>query len=311
MGRYLLKRISFLIPTLIVVSFITFLLMNFSNVDPAAASLQAQGIPMVTEEMIEEEREALGLNEPFLQRYVKWVGNCVQLEFGTSYARKVPVLQLILPAFLNTVRLTFFSALALVLAAFFLGILCAVTQGSFIDKGIRTMVVGIGSMPNYWIGMILLVYIGVKADLLPISGTGGWQHYVLPIICMTIPNIRFQFRLIRNSMIRNKNEGYVLYGRASGLPEKVILKHIFRNSLSTAISSICLAIPRMLGGAVVVENLFVWPGAGKLCVEAIGSRDIPVIQAYIVVIATAFILFNIFGDLVNALLNPRMRGENG
>lgn len=309
MGRYILRRILLAIPIVIAVSFITFILVNMSNVDPAEASLNAQGYPVVTDEMIEAEREVLGLNDNFFVRFGRWVVSFAKLDLGTSYSKKMPVLDLVRPAFANTLKLTCVTAVIIVLAAFILGVLCALLQGTFFDKLIRVLVVGIGSMPSFWVGMILIVYISVKLDLLPTGGMEGVKSYILPVAVLALSYMKFHFRLIRNAMITNKTEGFVMYERACGLSERTVLKHIFKNSLQTAVSSICMAIPGLLAGSVVIENLFSWPGIGRLCVMAIGARDIPLIQAYIVIVAVSFVLFNIVGDIIVALLNPRLRGD--
>ena len=309
MGRYILRRILLAIPIVIAVSFITFILVNMSSVDPAEASLNAQGYPVVTEEMIANEREALGLNDNFFVRFGRWVLNFARLDFGTSYSKKVPVRDLVFPALKNTLKLTCVTAVIIVLAAFILGVLCALVQGRFLDKLIRVLIVGIGSMPSFWVGMILIVYVSVKLDLLPTGGMEGAKSYILPVAVLALSYMKFHFRLIRNAMITNKTEGYVMYERACGLSERTVLRHIFKNSLQTAVSSICMAIPGLLAGSVVIENLFSWPGIGRLCVMAIGARDIPLVQAYIVVVAMAFVLFNIVGDIIVALLNPKLRGD--
>ncbi len=297
------------IPIIIAVSFVTFILINMSNVDPAEASLNAQGYPVVTEEMIAAEREALGLNNPFLVRFGQWMLGLARLDFGVSYSKKMPVIELVKPAFFNTLKLTCVTAVIIVLSAFILGVLCALTQGRLPDKLIRFFVVGIGSMPSFWVGMVLIVYVSVRLDILPTGGMEGASSYILPVTVLSLSYMKFHFRLIRNSMITNKNEGYVLYERASGLSERTVLRHIFKNSLQTAVSSICMAIPGLLAGSVVIENLFSWPGIGRLCVMAIGARDVPLIQAYIVIVAMTFVLFNIAGDIIVALLNPKLRGD--
>lgn len=309
MGKYIIRRLLLAIPIIIAVSLITFILINMSNVDPAEASLNAQGYPVVTDEMIEAEREVLGLNDPFFIRFGRWVLNFARLDFGTSYSKKMPVIDLVRPAFKNTLKLTCITAVIIVLAAFILGVLCALLQGGIFDKLIRFLVVGIGSMPSFWVGMVLMVFISVKLDLLPTGGMEGPEYYILPVTVLSLSYMKFHFRLIRNTMITNKNEGYVMYGRACGLKERTVLKHVFKNSLQTAVSSICMAIPGLLAGSVVIENLFSWPGIGRLCVMAIGARDVPLIQAYIVIVAVSFVLFNIVGDIIVALLNPKLRGD--
>ncbi len=309
MGKYILKRLLFVIPPILVATFIIFILMNFTNLDPAEATLHAQGYPVITPEMIAHERTVLGLDKPFLVRYVIWLWNCVKLDFGLSYTHKIPVLQLVMPALGNTLRLTLVTTAFVVGFALFFGTICAVYSGSWVDRIIRTIIVSVGSMPSFWIGMILLVFVLVKMDILPTGGIGGPSFYILPVLVLIIANMKFHFRLIRNAMIENRSKDYVLYCRACGMTDKMVVRHILRNSLQTAVAAMCMAIPNMIAGSFIVENLFSWPGIGRLCIGAIENRDIPIIQSYVVVVAFAFIITNILGDIINAVLDPKLRGE--
>jgi nickel transport system permease protein len=162
-------------------------------------------------------------------------------------------------------------------------------------------------MPAYWIGTLLMWALAVKLDILPTSGKNEMVSFILPAFVLSLNYFGYYSRLVRSEMIYNTNEDYVLYGRSCGLPERVLTKHVLRNSLQTAVSAFCLAIPGLLAGTVVVENVFAWPGIGRLCVAAIFSHDIPIIQAYVLILASCFVGFNLLADIINAILNPKLR----
>jgi nickel transport system permease protein len=155
----------------------------------------------------------------------------------------------------------------------------------------------------------MIWYVSVKLDLLPTNGMDSYKNYILPVIVITISYAGIYFRNVRTSMLNNLNEDYVLYGRASGLSEKKITIHILRNSLQVTISIFGMAIPIILGSTVVVENVFAWPGLGTLSVNAILSRDFPIIQAYVLILAASFVFFNTLSDIINVALNPKLRND--
>ncbi|MED4174849.1 ABC transporter permease, partial [Halalkalibacterium halodurans] len=150
-------------------------------------------------------------------------------------------------------------------------------------------------------------YFSVKLDLLPTSGLDSYQSYILPVTVITASYVGIYFRSVRNSMLSHLNEDFVLYGRACGISEKKVTIHILRNSLQVAISIFCMGIPTILGGTVVVENVFAWPGLGSLSVKSILNRDFPIIQAYVLILAVSFVFFNTFSDIINAAMNPKQR----
>lgn len=309
MARYIIRRLLLAIPLLLIISFITFIFINLSPQDPAQLILQAQGIPNITNDLIAQTKEELGLNQPFIIRYLHWVVACMQLDFGDSYVTGKPIWSLVGPALLNTLKLTLVSSIVVIVLSILLGVLSALNEGKMIDKSVRGISFLLTSMPSYWLAAILIWYISVKLDLLPTSGMDSYKSYILPVTVIAISYAGIYFRNVRSSMISNLNEDYVLYGRASGLSEKKITMHILRNSLQVAISIFGMAIPIILGGTVVVENVFAWPGLGSLSIRSILSRDFPVIQAYVLIVAVAFVLFNTVSDIVNAALNPKMRKE--
>ncbi|MEK4084209.1 nickel/cobalt ABC transporter permease [Psychrobacillus sp. FSL K6-1415] len=309
MGSYIFKRILVSVPLLLIISFLTFVLINLSPLDPAEVVLQAQGVPEITEELLEQTKEELGLDKPFILRYLDWFISSLQLDFGDSYINGKPVWSLIGPAFLNTLKLTLISSIAIIFMSILLGVTCALKEGQVIDKSIRGLSFVLTAMPSYWLATIMIWYVSVKLDLLPTSGMDSYSSYILPVIVITISYAGIYFRNIRSSMLNNLNEDYVLYGRASGLPEMKIIMHILRNSLQVSISIFGMAIPIILGSTVVIENVFAWPGLGSLSVKAILGRDFPIIQAYVLILAAAFVLFNTISDIINAFMNPKLRND--
>ncbi|WP_134685147.1 nickel/cobalt ABC transporter permease [Brevibacillus migulae] len=309
MGRYITKRLLISIPLVLLISFVTFAFIHLSPLDPAEVVLHSQGVPKITEELIEQTKAELGMDQPFLTRYLRWAVSCLQLDFGKSYVNGKPVWSLLGPAFINTFKLTMVSAVSIVVLSIVLGVVCALKAGKMVDKSIRGASFFLTSMPSYWLAALMIWYFAVKLDWLPTSGMDSYKSYLLPVTVITINYAGIYFRIIRSSMLSNMNEDYVLYGRACGLPEKKITMHILRNSLQVAVSVFCMAIPIILGSTVVVENIFAWPGLGTLSVKSILSRDFPIIQAYVLVLAVAFILFNTISDIINAAMNPKVRND--
>ncbi|NOV00610.1 nickel/cobalt ABC transporter permease [Paenibacillus planticolens] len=309
MGRYMMKRLFLSIPLLLIISFVTFILLNLSPMDPAEAVLHARDIPQITDELIAQTKSELGLDRSFMIRYFHWLTACLRLDFGHSYTTGKPVWSLLGPAFLNTLKLTFVSSIAIILLSILLGIVCALQEGKWLDKSIRGIAFFLTAMPPYWLGALLIWYFSVKLDLLPTSGMHAYQSYILPVSVISISYAGIYFRNVRSAMLSNLNEDYVLYGRACGLSERKIIKHIVRNSLQVAVSIFCMAIPAILGGTVVIENVFAWPGLGSLSVKSIMGRDFPILQAYVLILGVAFVGFNTISDLINAALNPKLRKD--
>jgi len=309
MGGYIIKRLLISTPLLLIISFLTFVLINLSPLDPAEVVLQAQGVPKITDELITQTKEELGLDKPFIIRYFDWAIACLQLDFGNSYVTGKPVWSLIGPAFLNTLKLTLVSSVVIIILSILLGVVCALKERNIIDKSVRGFSFFLTAMPSYWLASLMIWYFSVKLDLLPTSGMDSYKSYILPVIVIAISYAGIYFRVVRSSMLGNLNEDYVLYGRACGITEKKIAIHILRNSLQVAISIFCMAIPIILGSTVVIENVFAWPGVGSLSVRAILSRDFPIIQAYVLILAVAFVLFNTISDIINAMMNPKLRKD--
>ena len=308
MRDYILKRLVTMIPILIGISFLSFALISLSPSNPAEVALRVNEI-VPTEEAVRAMEEQLGTNKPYIERYVTWLTDSLQGDFGNSYVNNKPVATLIGQAIPNTIKLALLALLITIVFSVLVGILCAVYEGSFGDKLARALVFVGTAMPSFWVGLLLIWIFSVKLNLFPTSGMERPSSIVLPAITLALSYISTYVRLIRNNMVQNKHENYVYYARIRGLKETTIIKHIFKNSLQSSLIALGMSIPKLIAGTVIVENIFAWPGVGRVCVDAIFNRDFPVIQAYILLMAVLFVICNLLVDIFSVAIDPRMRKE--
>ena len=308
MRDYILKRLATVIPILIGISFLSFALISLSPSNPAEVALRVNEI-VPTEEAVRAMEEQLRTNKPYIERYVTWLTDSLQGDFGNSYVNNKPVATLIGQAIPNTIKLAFVALLITIVFSVLVGILCAVYEGSFGDKLARALVFVGTAMPSFWVGLLLIWIFSVKLNLFPTSGMERPSSIVLPAITLALAYISTYVRLIRNNMVQNKHENYVYYARIRGLKETTIIKHIFKNSLQSSLTALGMSIPKLIAGTVIVENIFAWPGVGRVCVDAIFNRDFPVIQAYILLMAVLFVICNLLVDIFSVVIDPRMRKE--
>ena len=308
MRDYILKRLATVIPILIGISFLSFALISLSPSNPAEVALRVNEI-VPTEEAVRAMEEQLRTNKPYIERYVTWLTDSLQGDFGNSYVNNKPVATLIGQAIPNTIKLALLALLITIVFSVLVGILCAVYEGSFGDKLARALVFVGTAMPSFWVGLLLIWIFSVKLNLFPTSGMERPSSIVLPAITLALSYISTYVRLIRNNMVQNKHENYVYYARIRGLKETTIIKHIFKNSLQSSLTALGMSIPKLIAGTVIVENIFAWPGVGRVCVDAIFNRDFPVIQAYILLMAVLFVICNLLVDIFSVAIDPRMRKE--
>lgn len=308
MRNYIGKRLISLLPILLGITFLAFTIINLSPSNPAEVALRVNNI-VATEEAIASKTIELGLDKPFFERYLSWLMNCLKGDFGTSYISRKDVLGLFEQALPNTLKLAFVALLITIVFSVVVGVLCAIYEGSIGDKITRAFVFLGTAMPSFWIGILLIWMFAVKIKIFPTSGMTASNAVVLPAITLSLGYISTYVRLIRNNMVQNKHENYVYYARVRGLKESTIIKHIFKNSLQTSITALGMSIPKLIAGTVIVENIFAWPGVGRLCVTAIYNRDFPIIQAYILLMDIMFVVCNLLVDVASASIDPRMRKE--
>ena len=307
-AKDLLKRLLQIIIVLIGISFITFLLTYLAPGDPVTAMYSASG-SLPSEEVLEATREALGLNDPFLVQYVNWIWGCLHGDFGTSYTYSKPVLSLIMSRLWPTLKITLFSTILMMIIAIPLGILSATHQGGVVDYIVRAYTfVGV-SMPNFWVGLLLMLIFCVKLGWLPVVSTGqGFNKIILPCVTLAFAMGAKYTRQVRTAFLEELNQDYVVGARCRGVKEGAILwKHVLPNSVLPLVTMLGLSIGSLLGGTAVVEVIFSYPGLGSLAVNAITSMDYNLIQGYVLWIALIYMVINLIVDISYGFLDPRMR----
>lgn len=332
MLKYIIKRILMLIPVLLGVSIIVFLIMRVFSPDPAPIVLGQHA----TQETINIWRQANGLSDPIYMQYWHFLTGALTGDFGTSYYTKAPVLDEIMARFPATIEL---AVVAIIIAAVFgilIGVISAVKKNSIFDNaGMFVALIGV-SMPIFWLGILLIILFSGTLHWLPSSGridpllqpvsvTGfylidsliagdmeafgdAFQHLVLPAVALAMYSMAIIARMTRSSMLETLQQDYIRTARAKGISEgKVIRKHAFRNGLIPIVTVIGLQLGSLLGGAVLTETVFSWPGIGAYTVACILKSDFPVVQGVVLLIATVFVLVNLVVDIVYAFLDPRIK----
>ena len=311
MLKYIAKRLVLLVPILLGISLLTFSLMHLIPGDPAEILLRQQGI-IPTQEAIEKFREQMDLNDPLPIQYFNWMYCLLHGDLGSSLSVSYgkPVLSEIIFRFPRTLELAAVSLLISLLISVPLGILAAVKQNSVIDH--LTLVgasLGI-AMPVFWLGLLLILLFSVHLGWFPVCGYGSVKHIILPSITLGIGMAALTTRLMRASMLEVLEEDYIITARGKGLRERiVILKHALRNALIPVVTVAGLQFGWLLEGAVFVEVIFTWPGVGKLLVDSISARDIPMVQGCVLFVACVFVLVNLAVDISYGMLDPRVRYE--
>lgn len=311
MKRYLLKRLFYLLPVMFGVSVITFGLISLAPGDPAEIILRVGGAEP-TREAVNALRDELGLNDPVYIQYLRWLRDAMHLDFGTSYRTGLPVTGEILSRFPATLELTLAAMVFMLLVSLPAGVLSALYRHAFIDHLTRVFALVGASLPGFWKGLMLIYLFAVVWGLLPVMGRGGLRHLVLPAVTLGLGMAAVYTRMIRAGMLEVLNQDYIKLAWAKGLKERwVIGRHALRNALLPAVTLFGMSLGHLLGGTVIVETIFAWPGVGKFVVDAIFNRDYPVIQGYAMFMALIFVLANLLVDLSYGLLDPRIRLERG
>ncbi|MGE7825048.1 nickel ABC transporter permease subunit NikB [Paenibacillus sp. NPDC093718] len=306
MGSFIGKRLLAVIPIFLFATLLTFLLIHLSPVDPAEVYLTAAHIHP-TEELLEQKRQEFGLDQPLLVQYTQSLMKMCRLDFGTSYVSNEPVWNEIVLRMPATLQLAFSSIVLAVIISIPIGFLAAIYKNSVFDHLSRVLAYFGASIPQFWLGYLLIFFFSVKLDLLPVQGRGSFAHLVLPSISLALGLIAIYSRLLRTGVLEQLQEPYVLYARTRGIKEKVILgKHVLKIAISPMLTGLGMNLGKLLAGTIIVEEVFSWPGFGRYFIEAIFNRDIPVIQAYVLISACLFIVCNLIVDLLQMALDPRI-----
>jgi glutathione transport system permease protein len=304
MATYFVKRLLGLLPTLLLVGFLIFLLVHLLPGDPARLAAGQDATP----ETVELVRKDLGLDRPLHEQFLRFVGGVLRWDFGQSLRTKRPVSTEIGERFMPTFWLTVWSMLWSVIFGMAIGIASAVWRNRWPDRVGMTLAVSGISFPAFALGMVLMQFFSVQLNWLPTVGNDTWRHYILPSLTLGAAVAAIMARFTRSSFVDILGEDFIRTARAKGLDEqRVVIKHGLRNALIPVVTMMGLQFGFLLGGSIVVEKVFNWPGLGRLLVDAVDMRDYPVIQALVLLFSLEFILINLIVDVLYGFINPTIR----
>lgn len=306
--KKILSRILQIVIVLIGISFLTFLLTYLAPGDPAQIMLTSSGV-MPTPSEVAALREQMGFNDPFFVQYFRWLVNALHGDFGTSFSLNKPVVDLLLARLWPTLKLTIFSMVLMLVVSVPLGMVSAVKKDSWIDNLVRGVTFLGVSIPNFWVGLLLMLLFCVKLKILPVICSGGdFKSMILPAVTLAVAMSAKYTRQVRTAILEELGQDYVIGARARGVKERKILwRNVFPNSLLPLITMLGLSIGSLLGGTAVVEVIFSYPGLGSLAVSAITSNDYNLIQGYVLWIALIYMVINLLVDISYNFVDPRMR----
>lgn len=304
MLQYLIRRLLGIVPVMLVIAVLVFSFVHMLPGDPA----RLVAGPDATADDVALVRADLGLDKPLHEQFLTFLGNIVQGELGTSLKTRRPVAEEIGERLMPTVWLSVVSMVWAVIAGLLIGVLSAVKRGRWQDYGGMVLAVSGISFPSFWLGLLMIGVFSVDLGWLPTGGYGTWQHFVMPSIALGLGVAAVMARFTRSAFIEISREDYVRTARAKGVFERaVIWKHTLRNAMIPIITMVGLQFGFLLGGSIVVETVFTWPGLGRLLVDSVSYRDYPVIQAEILLFSIEFILINLAVDMLYAFANPEIR----
>ena len=305
MAKYIGRRLVHLVGIMIAISFLTFLLMYLSPGDAAAKKLNAQGVA-VSEEVLEKTRESMGLNRPFLVQYGDWAIHALQGDLGTSYKDGFPVAGKLAKGLRYTAILAVSSLLLALIVALPLSILTALKKDTLLDDATRLFSFIGNSLPNFLISVLLMYFLCVRAHLLPLVANESVKGLIMPCLALSIPICGRFIRQFRAEFLEQLGKPYVSGALLRGVKQRYVLKNVLHNASISILTIVGLSIGTLLGGSVVIETIFRWPGLGKLAMDAITNRDYPVIQGFVLLTSVIYVVTNLITDICYHLIDPRL-----
>ena len=304
MGNFLLRRLLLLIPVLWGVASLGFLLLHFIPGDPVDLMLGDSALGTDREIL----RDQLGLNDPLIVQYLRYFGDLLQGDWGTSLFSKKPVFEEIMERVPATMELMLGAIVVTILVAMPLGLIAAVNKGTWIDQGAMIFSLLGVSIPNFWLGPMLILLFSIHFDLLPVNERGGLEHLILPALTLGTSLASILARITRSSVVETLQAEYIRTARSKGISElRILFRHALRNALIPIVTVIGLQVGVLLSGAIITEAIFDWPGLGNLLISAINSRNYPLVQGCVLFIAGSYVMVNLVIDLLYAYLDPRIR----
>lgn len=311
MRRYVARRVLLLIPTVFGISFIAFCLANLAPGDPAQAYLtRILGQPAPTSAIIRM-RHQLGLDRPLMVQYGDWLVHAAKGDLGRSYSTHGPVVAEIRHRLPYTLELAIPAALLALLIALPSGVISALYRNRLPDHVMRVVSLGGASVPSFWLALLLMLFFAVHLSLVPVAGRGGLDSYFLPVLTLALPTAAVLARFTRSTMLEALGEDYVRTARAKGLPGRlVVARHALRNAMIPVVTDFGTRLGHLIAGTVIVETIFVWPGLGKLTLDAVTDRDFPMIQGVVLFAGLAIAFINLVVDLSYTAIDARVRSGN-
>ena len=305
---YIARRLAYLVPVWLGISILAFALSLLAPGDPVRQMLQAGGIDAPSSEQIIAMRRELGLDQPAPLRYVRWLSDAVRGDLGTSIRTGEPVLQSLVDRFPRTAQLALLAVTLGLVIAVPLGVLSALLRDTVVDQVARLGALVGASIPSFWLAYLLILFFAVQLRLLPVAGASEPRHVVLPALTLAIGAAASLTRLTRSAMLEELYQDYVRTARSKGLRERaVVVGHALRNAMIAIVTITGIRLAALLGGAVIVETIFAWPGIGKYVVDSIFNRDYPTIQGFVLFTGTVVLLVNLAVDVSYVWLDPRVR----
>ena len=304
MAAYLVRRILFSVLILWGVITIVFVVLRLIPADPAQLILGSDA----TQAEVEALRTEMGLDQPLWVQYGTYLGDLVRGDFGDSYRLQRPAMDLVLERLPATLELSFAALIFALVVGLPAGVIAALRVNKLPDRAVSVFSLLAQSLPSFWVGIVLILVFARTLHLLPSGGVGSPAHMILPAITLGLPFLAILTRMTRSGLLEVVHEGYIQTARSKGLPERtVIFPHAIRNALIPIVTIVGLQFGQLLGGAVIIETVFSWPGVGRMLIDAISQRDYNLVQAAIILIATGFVTVNLVVDLLYGYLDPRVR----
>lgn len=308
MLKFTIKRLLFMIPSIIVITFLTFFIMSKSAGTPGSVALGIQASP----EDIAAYNHAVGYDRPLLVRYGDYMLGVLHGDLGETYKTNTPVSSVLLPKFPITFKLALISVALAALIGIPIGVLAAVKKGTILDTGSTVLSLVLASLPGFWFALLMMLLFSLKLGWLPSFGLGTWKNYIMPVATLALPSSAYVSRMVRITMLDALNSDYVRTARAKGAgPGRIIFIHVLRNALMPVITTLGMNFAGLLGGAVIAEQVFGLPGVGQQILNAINAKEVPIVLGATIILSLLYMVIMLVMDLINALLNPKIRDNLG
>ena len=308
MLKFTVKRLLFMIPSIIVITFLTFFIMSKSAGSPGSVALGIQASP----EDIAAYNHEVGYDRPLLVRYGEYMFGVLQGDLGSTYKTETPVASILLPKFPITFKLAIISVALAALIGIPIGVMAAVKKGTILDTGSTVVSLVLASLPGFWFALLMMLLFSLKLGWLPSFGLGTWKNYIMPVATLALPSSAYVSRMVRITMLDALNSDYVRTARAKGAgPGRIIFIHVLRNALMPVITTLGMNFAGLLGGAVIAEQVFGLPGVGQQILNAINAKEVPIVVGATIILSLLYMVIMLAMDLINALLNPKIRDNLG